>query len=189
MKELFGFIAVALAFACYAPYIWDTLRGSTRPHLFTYLIWALVSALAFFGQLAAGAGSGAWTTGVMALLAVVVLGLSFTHGTKDVTALDVVFLLVAFVALIAWYLTSDPALSVTLATAVDVCAFIPTIRKTLRAPESEHLWSWILNVLRNSASLLALASFTFVTAVYPASLLLMSIVVVFVIVRGRASAS
>lgn len=185
MKEALGVLAVVLAFACYAPYIWDTLRGRTKPHLFTYLIWAIVPVVVFAGQIAAGAGPGAWTTGAMALLALVVLVLSFTHGTKDVTKLDLVFLIAAFAAIVPWYLTHNPTLSITLATIIDICAFAPTIRKTLNDHTSENLLSWVLNAARNAVAILALATFTFATVVFPLALLVMSLAVVGIIVTGK----
>ena len=33
MKDILGFIAIALTFIGYVPYIRDTLQGKTRPHV------------------------------------------------------------------------------------------------------------------------------------------------------------
>ncbi|HVV38802.1 MAG TPA: hypothetical protein VHD31_00555 [Candidatus Paceibacterota bacterium] len=185
MKELLGVITVVLSVVGFIPYIRDTIKGKTKPHLFTYLIWAIVTALAFFGQQAAGAGPGAWTTGVMAILTIVVLILCFKYGTNDVTRLDIIFLVAALIAIIPWFLTSDPTLSVVIATFVDVCAFFPTIRKTFKDPSSETLISWILNLFRHGLAILALASFAVATYIYPAALLVMNAVVVSIILSRR----
>ena len=191
MKEFLGLIAVILGFVGFYPYFRDIFRGKTKPHLFTYLIWSIVTALAFLGQWTSGGGPGAWTTGTMEVLTVFVLILSFKYGTEDVTKTDVVFLVVALGAIIPWWLMHDPTLSVIIATIIDVCAFFPTIRKTYNDPSSETLTTWVLNILRHSLSILALTNLLLVTYIYPAALAIMNVVVVAVIVgrKGRVKAS
>jgi hypothetical protein len=184
MKEILGLIAVALAFIGFYPYVRDIFRGKTKPHLFTYLIWSIVTALAFFGQWVSGAGPGAWTTGVMAVLTILVLVLSFKYGTEDVTRLDVIFLIAALIAIVPWWLTDDPTVSVIIATFVDVCAFFPTIRKTYNDPLSETLISYVLNLFRHGLAVLALTSFAVATYIYPVALFFMNAILVAVIV-GR----
>ncbi len=59
-KTLISIIAVLLTFGGYIPYILDTIRGKTTPHVYTWFIWALVTAIAFGLQVNAGAGVGSW---------------------------------------------------------------------------------------------------------------------------------
>jgi hypothetical protein len=185
MKEAIGLIAVALGIIGAIPYIRDIFRGKTKPHLFPNLIWAVVTTLAFFGQTAGGAGPGAWTTGVMAIITTVFLLLSIKHGTKDITKTDVFFLVIGLLAIIPWWLTDDPTISVIIATIIDICGFSPTIRKTINDPGSETLSSWVLNCIRHGLSLFALTQFTTVTYIYPLALFIMNIITVYVIVSGR----
>jgi len=185
MKEFLGVVAVILGFVSFFPYIRDILKGKTQPHLYTYIIWGIVTALAFFGQYVAGAGPGAWTTGVMEILTLFVLALCFRYGTKDITGFDTVLLVIALVAIIPWFLTKDPTVSIVIATLIDVCAFLPTIRKTLNDADSETLISWVVNLLRHGVAIFALTTFTLATYIYPAALLFMNAVVVSVIVFGK----
>ena len=53
MKETFGIIAVLLGVLGIIPYIRDIFKGKTKPHLYSNIIWAIVTTLAFFGQLVA----------------------------------------------------------------------------------------------------------------------------------------
>ena len=185
MKEILGALAVLLAVVQAVPYIRDILRGKTRPHLYTYLIWSIVTAIAFFGQVVAGGGPGAWTTGVMAVLTIVVLCLCFKYGTDDITLLDGIFLIGAAVAIVPWWLTNDPLYSVVLATIIDVLAFFPTIRKTFRDPGSETLISFVLNLVRHPLSIVALTTLSVTTVIYPASLFVMNGLLVAVILLRR----
>ena len=185
MKEILGAIAVILAIAQAIPYIIDIFKGKTKPHLYTYLIWSIVTALAFLGQFAAGGGPGSWTTGIMAVITIGVLLLCFKYGTADITLLDGVFLIGAIIAIIPWWLTKDPTLSVILATLIDVLAFLPTIRKTYRDPSTETLISYISNLLRHPISIFALTIYSLTTVIYPAALFVMNAVLVLVIVVRR----
>lgn len=189
IKEILGLIAVALAFLGSYPYVRDILKGKTKPHLFTYLVWSIVGTLAFLGQWSSGAGPGAWVSGVMVIFSILVFGLSFKFGTEDVTKLDVVFLIAALSAIVPWWLTDNPTLSVIIATFVDVCAFFPTIRKTYNDPSSETLISYVLNLLRHGLAICALASFVVATYIYPAALFCMNFILVAVIVSGRRKSS
>ena len=185
MKEVLGIIAVLLGVLGIVPYIRDIFKGKTKPHLYSNIIWAVVTTLAFFGQLAAHAGPGAWTTGVMALITIYLVFLSKKYGTRDVTKMDVVFLIIGLLAIIPWYLTSDPTISVVIATVIDACGFIPTIRKTINDPGSETLITWISNLVRHGIAISALSIFSIATYIYPLALLMMNIIVVYVIIVGK----
>lgn len=185
MKELFGLISVALALISCVPYYRDIFKKITKPHLYTYLIWTITSFIAFFGQLAANGGPGAWQAGVMGLTLLGVFVLSFKYGTDDVKRLDLVFLVGALLALVPWWLTKDPTISVVLATFIDACAYGPTLRKTFNDPSTETLSAWIMSVLRPIFSIFALTSYSIATVVFPAALLLMNAAVVGVIVLRR----
>jgi len=185
VKELLGLTAAFLGVLQAIPYFWDIFHHRTKPHLYTHLIWSIVTGLAFFGQVAAGGGPGAWTTGVMTVITIAVLALSFKYGTEDITTLDAIFLIGALVSILPWWLTHDPMLSVVLATVIDVLAFFPTIRKTYNDPSSETLVSYVSNLFRHPLSIAALSIYSVTTVIYPAGLFVMNAVLVFVIVSRR----
>jgi len=51
-KVILGTVAVVMALYSYVPYIKDIFAGKTKPHAFTWLIWGLLTSIAFFGQMA-----------------------------------------------------------------------------------------------------------------------------------------
>ena len=185
VKELLGLTAALMAISQAIPYFWDIFRYRTKPHLYTYLIWSIVTALAFLGQFAAGGGPGSWTTGVMAIITIGVLLLCFKYGTGDITKFDAICLILAVGAIIPWWLTNDPMLSVVLATGIDVLAFFPTIRKTYFDPTSETLVSYISNLIRHPLSIAALSVYSVTTVIYPTALFVMNVILVYVIVSQR----
>lgn len=185
MKELIGLITVILAFAGHTPYVIDTYRKKTTPHIFTWLIWSFVSSIAFLGQVAKGGGPGSWSTGVTTVVIILVTLLTLRNKKTDITLSDKILFGFALVAIIPWYFTKDPTLSVIIATIIDACAFIPTIRKTLRNPKSETFTTYALNILRHTLSLVALSKYNVATVLYPAYLLCMNSLMTYIMLSAK----
>ena len=187
MKELLGGATVLLSIAGHVPYIRDIFRGTTQPHLYTWLVWSIVTTIAFWGQYTTGGGPGAWSTGITLVLTYGITALALWYGTKNVTKLDSVFFVAALVAIVPWLLTDNILFSVILATLIDVVAFGPTIRKTWEEPATETLAMYLLNVVRHGLSIAALSVYSLTTWLYPAALLVMNITVVVVILFRKPS--
>ncbi|KKP67163.1 MAG: hypothetical protein UR68_C0013G0033 [Candidatus Roizmanbacteria bacterium GW2011_GWA2_35_19] len=181
MKESLGIITIILSVIGHTPYIVDTIRGKTKPHLFTWLTWSIIVTLAFFGQWISGGGAGSWGTGVTGAIVIIIAILAFRKGTKDVTRLDKVFFIGSIISIIPWYITKNPIFSIILVTLIDALAFVPTIRKTINNPASETLFTYLLNILRHGLSLFALGRFNFTTALYPIYLLVMNLLMTIII--------
>lgn len=169
MKDVIGTIAVVLTFVGYVPYIRDTIKGKTTPHIYTWFVWAFVTAIAFALQLSASPGPGAWTTLAAAVVCFIIFGLGFKHGKRNIDKTDTVFLILSLVALLLWLVAKQPAASVILLSLVDMLGFIPTIRKSWHKPYEETLISYWTNTFRFCLALIALSHYTLVTSLYPAT--------------------
>jgi len=75
-KIIIGAIAAGLALLSSFIYIKDIFKGNTKPHTYTWLIWTIVTWIAFFGQWVSGGGPGSWATGVAAVVTTFTLILS-----------------------------------------------------------------------------------------------------------------
>jgi len=95
-KELLGTLSVIIAFIGYVPYIRDLLAGKTKPHLFSWTIWSLLTAIGLFAQLSDNAGPGAWTTMLTLIICLFITVMSFQRGTRAISRLD-------WVALTPWH--------------------------------------------------------------------------------------
>lgn len=169
IKNVIGFIAVALVFVGYIPYFRDILKGKTIPHVYSWILWGFVTAVAFALQVSAGAGIGALVTLTVVFMTVGVVILSFyLHRSKfDITFLDTLFLILGFVSLGIWLIAKDPVLSIVVATTTDLLAFVPTIRKTWKKPYSETLSTSIITTFRFALAIFALQAYSIVTILYP----------------------
>lgn len=169
-KELFSAIAMALTFVAFYPYIRAVLKQKTKPHVFSWFIWAAVTFTVATAQLAGGAGAGAWPIAVSGLISggVALLALSKSADTS-IVRMDWVFLGLAFTALPLWWLTDDPLAAVLILTSVDLLGFGPSIRKAWALPNEENALFFTLGATRNGFVVLALERYSWTTALFPAA--------------------
>ena len=171
MKELFAISAALLVLVGHAPYLSDLLRRKIEPHAYTWFVWSIVSGITLAGQLVSGAGWGALPTAVAEAFTIVILLFSLRFGFKHVTRTDTVFLVIALLGLIPWVLTKDPTLSVIIAVTIDLIAFMPTLRKAYKHPETETPLLYGTNVVRHVLSLLSLSSYNVATVLHSVAML------------------
>ncbi len=169
IKTASAAIAVLINFVGYAPYIRDTLKGKTTPHIYSWFVWFFVTGIVFALQISAGAGVGAWVSFAVAAICLFIFLLGLRNGNKNITVSDTVCLVLALIALFLWLVVKQPVLSIILLVSGDLLGFIPTVRKAWVKPYSETLFLFESNVLSNGLGILALQRYSIVTWLYPAS--------------------
>lgn len=184
-KELLGFTAVVIALVSYIPYFKDIFEGRTKPHAFSWFIWGLLTGIAFVGQISDKAGPGAWVTGFTALACFSISFFGITKGRKNIVFIDWLSLLGTGIALFFWFITKGPLVSIMLITLIDAIGFFPTFRKSFMKPQEETLITYTLSGLKFLIALFALEKISLVTALYPASLVLMNWVFVGMLIIRR----
>jgi hypothetical protein len=169
-KETLGIAAIALTFLAFGPYVRSILRGHTRPHVFSWIIWGSTTFVVFLAQMQANGGAGAWPIGVSGSIAIFVAVLAYTKkGDGSITNTDWWFLGGAMTSLPLWYITADPLWAVFVLTSVDVLGFGPTIRKAYRYPFEEQMTFYSLFVARNALAIAALEDYSATTVLFPAA--------------------
>ncbi len=173
-----GAIAALLGIVGYALYFRSIFRGITKPHLFTWVSYSLVDFIVFAAQVVKGGGPGAWTilTGQIGSLAVSVLALRF--GEKHITKSDWASFIGVLCAIMLWIATKDPLGAVVISTVINFLAIAPTIRKSYVKPFEESMSIWILDTIRFSLSMTALASFNLTTALFPAAIVVGNLILI-----------
>ena len=185
-KTILSITAVAIAIVSYVPYFRDIFCNKTKPHAFTWLVWSVLNGIAFAGQVADGGGVGAAAVGLTAVALFSIFVLALFKGEKDIKVFDWLCLSGAFVALLLWPLTNSPLTTVVLITVIDVFGFLPTVRKSYNKPFQETLPTYALSILKYGLVVVALESYSLVTVLFPASLVILNaLFVVMLVVRRR----
>jgi hypothetical protein len=186
MKTALGILATVMAFVSYIPYIRNMLSGKTKPHAFSWLVWGMLTAIAFVGQVSEGAGPGAWVTGFTACVSFFIFVTALRTGEKDIAKSDWLSLVGAGIAMLLWWATSDPLIAVILITVIDALGFFPTFRKSYHKPYEETAITFAISGLKFVVAIIALENLTPTTWLYPASLVLMNgIFVVMLLIRRK----
>lgn len=167
-KQLLSAIAIFITFVAYIPYIRSIRLGNTKPHVFSWIIWASVTFIVFLAQLADKGGVGAWPIGVSGIITLYVAILAYIKKASIViTKQDWLYFILAMSSIPFWYFTSNPLWAVVILTTVDLLGFAPTFRKSYHHPYDESLLFFILMAIRNLVTLAALENHSLTTILFP----------------------
>ena len=172
LQIFLGVLATLIGLVSYIPYFRDIFNGKTKPHFFSWFIWALLTGIAFFAQVTENAGPGAWVTGLTAFICLLIAILALSKGEREITKSDWLCFVSALIGIIVWIKTDNPFFAVILVTLVDAVAYIPTFRKSYYRPQEETLIEYELATLKFFIALFALQSLSVSTWLYPVSLVL-----------------
>ncbi len=184
-KIIISSVAVILTFVGYVPYIRDIIKKKTKPHAFSWFVFALAGGVGYALQVLGGAGVGSWSLLVAVIACFIIFLFSLGVGEKDITFSDVIFLILALFSLFLWLVVKQPVWSAILATAVEVLGFAPTIRKSWNKPYSETLAAYEVGFIRHGISIFALQQFNILTVLYPAVWTLTNIIFTIVLTIRR----
>jgi hypothetical protein len=174
VRVALGAVAVAAAIIGYVPYIAQVVRGEVKPHAYSWLIWAVTAAVTYAGQQSDFAGPGAWSNAIVAFACLFIFLLALRAGERNITRFDTLCLSGALLTIPLWIASETPLWSILFLTVIDIVAFFPTLRKTWIRPQEEGLAPYILSTLNFSVSIFALDNVSFITALYPAALVMMN---------------
>lgn len=187
-KLFFGIISSVIAVTSIIPYIWDIFHGKTKPHTYSWLIWAILQIIGVSAQMEDGAGYGAWALAIAATGSFLIFTLSFKYGTKNITKFDGICLIASLITLVVYLTIENPLYAVILVVTIDLLGFLPTFRKGWEEPLTETTSTYALSGIANFLGLFALQHYTLVTTIYIASLFLTnSIFVIMILFRTKHS--
>lgn len=174
-KEIiFGLATIIIGVISYALYFRGIIRGRIRPDPFSWLIWGVLAAIAFFAQLARGGGPGTWATALTALACLAIAVFSYANHDGRPKSVDILSLLGAAVGLAAWYFTQDPLWAVIFTIIVGALGFVPTFAKSFYKPSQEAGFTYLLNACKFVLAIFALQSLNLTTVLYPAAMAAMN---------------
>ncbi|MFA7275386.1 MAG: hypothetical protein WC043_01130 [Pseudobdellovibrionaceae bacterium] len=173
-QEIIGGIAFLISLVGSLIYIKSILKGETTPHLFTWIIFGILTTIAFLAQIHDHGGPGAWSMGITALSCISIAVLSLKYGEKIFTLSDKIAFGASLTAILPWLLTDDPLGSVVLISLIDTVAMFPTLRKSWNKPYGENLTTYGIANVKTILSLAALTNLTLTTTLYPVAITLVN---------------
>jgi hypothetical protein len=144
LAPILGVLGGVVGVADTVPYIRDTLRGVTRPHRGTWLIWGVLAIVVCVSQRADGASWSLVLTGSQVVLTGLVFVLAIRHGEGGLAAVDVSLIAVACAGVVGWILAGEPVVAVACVIVADLSAAAMMTPKAYRDPYSETLAMYAL---------------------------------------------
>jgi len=179
--------ATVLTIIGYIPYFKDVFAKRTKPHIYTWMIWAITQGTATVALLYGGGKFGSMSLVIGTVLVLFIFGLSFKYGTKNITKVDTITLIVALSAIVVWWKLNNPLLAVIMISMIDGLAYIPTIRKSYAEPYSETISFWIIMAIVSTLTIVSNAEYNLLTVTYLSVLAVANVATALVIsIRRRA---
>lgn len=177
MLQLFGILSGILASTAVIPYIWDTLKGSTRPNRATWLIWTLLLIVALFSQIDSGGKSSVLLTVGDLIGSGLTLALAFYKGTNYWHWIDKLALVGAALGFISLFVFHEPLLALLILIFIDICGLVPTLRKVFVEPDSETMVTWLMIGVGGIFASFAVGEWNLILLIYPVYLMVANLAV------------
>lgn len=158
-EKIFGLLAVTCAAIQFIPYIYNTIRGHTKPQRVAWLIWFALGGVIFFSQLAKGGGSSLWITGMHMIGNATIFLLAIKRGYGTFTKRDGMSLAAAAFGLLLWAVTKEPTLALMIAILVDSIGAALVAMKAYKDPHSETLSTWVFGTCAGLCAAFAVGGF------------------------------
>ncbi len=182
-----GIAAAVLSLIDPVPYIRDILRGLTRPHRGTWLIWSVLGVTAFASQLADGATWSLLLVGVQTASMTVVLLLSIRFGMGGASAVDLSLIGLAGLGIVGWAVSAEPVVATLFVVIADLIGLLMMIPKTWRQPWSETTPTYVLASASGMCGAVAVGELDASLLLYPSYFALGNGAIAAVILHRRRS--
>lgn len=155
MHNALALISGLVAIIAALPYIRDVLHHKTKPNTVTWFTWSLLNLITAIAALSGHAYQTAIFAFATGACTTTVTILSLRNGFRKYTAFDIVCQVLAVVSIIAWRLSSQPAIAVVFTIIASFLASLPTIRHAWKSPNEE---TWQFFAIDGTSGLLAALS-------------------------------
>lgn len=144
LAPVFGVLAAGVGVVDTIPYVRDILRGSTRPHRGTWLIWGVLAVVVCLSQRADGATWSLVMAGAQAVLTGLIFALAIRMGEGGLSRADAILIAIAGGGVAGWIIVDEPIVATVCVIAADLIAAAMMVPKVCRDPGSETLVTFAL---------------------------------------------
>lgn len=167
LPELFGILSGVVILFGGPPYLFDILKGKTKPQRTTWFIWTVLGVISFTSQLKLGAHWSLVYVGLNAAGNIAVFLLSLKYGIGGWRKLDVLALSIATVGVIIAITVDSPLVALLGSILADFSGTSLTLYKTYLQPSTETSITWFFLGTSSLFAALAVGKWDFSLLLYP----------------------
>jgi hypothetical protein len=186
LAPVLGVLAGLAGIADTIPYVRDTLRGSTRPHRGSWLIWGALAIIACIAQRADGATWSVLMAGTQAIVTGLVFLIAIRYGEGGMSAIDLGLMTLAAAGVVGWIVAREPVIALACVIAADLSALAMMTPKVHRDPHSETLSTYVLASVGGALAAGAVSQLDVAMLLYPVYYSLVNAATAILIGRRRA---
>lgn len=184
--EWFAVASGVIIVAGAPPYVYDILKGKTKPQRTTWFIWSVLGLIAFISQVKLGAHWSLLFSGLDAAGSIAVYLLSLKYGVGGWTKLDKIALGIAAIGVIISLIARSPTVALWGVVLADISGAALTVRKTYSDPSSETAITWFFVGTSSLFGALSVGKWDFALLLYPLYLTAGNYAVLSAIFIGKA---
>lgn len=175
LKTAWGLLSIGIGAIAYTIYLGQAAKKKgVQPHPLSWILWGLVTGVAYLLQRESGGAAGSWVTGFTSCVCFLIGGFSLVKHTWRFSRFDKISVWFGVGVLLFYIFSRNPTHSAVLATLVDAVGYLPTIKKAWIQPHKDSATAFSLNSLKFVAALLALESYSVATWLYPATVVVVN---------------
>lgn len=164
-------------------YAYLTLKGKVKPNRVTFLLWALAPLVAFAAEINEGVGLRSLMTFMVGFGPAIVLLASFANDKSywRLRKFDYICGGLSFIGLLFWGMTGEGNLAIIFAILADGLAALPTIRKSLIAPQTENWYLYFLGAASAVITLLTIDDWSLANYGFPVYILIVCLIISYLV--------
>lgn len=173
--EIIVILAVLLNSVWGSLYVYDTIKGKTKPNRVTWWIWALAPLIATCAAVSDWVTWAVLPVFISGFMPLMIFISSFYNKNSfwKLWKLDYFCLFTAFLAIILWIVTSNPLLAIIFSVLADLFAAIPTIIKIYKYPETETVYTFMAWLISSLSAFLVIETWRMEEYLFPLYLAIM----------------
>lgn len=149
------------------PYLFDILKGKTKPHRTTWFIWSVLGLVALISQVSLGAHWSLLYVGLNAAGNLAVFLLSLKFGVGGWRRLDILALVIAAIGVAISLVAKAPLAALSGSIIADFAGAALTLYKTYLHPSTETSSTWFFAGTSSLLAAFAVGSWNFSLLLYP----------------------
>ena len=175
IHENWGYVAAVLNLLGTVTYLIDTVKGKARPNRVTWFVLSIAPLVAFASmlsqQVSVAQAAMTLSAGLSPLLIFVTTFL-VKHPAWKIQRFDIACGALSVLGIVVWWLTGKGNVAIVFSILADGLAFLPTLIKGYKHPETESPWTFIVGVFACVLAALTISTWDFQHAGFPVYLII-----------------
>ena len=183
LNENFVFVGIAINAIGLSSYLIDTVKGKIQPNKVSFALWSLAPIVAFFAQIKQGVGIQSLMTLSVGLFPIIIFFGTFVNKKAywKLTKFDLSCGALSLLGLILWQITQVGNIAILFSLMADGLAYVPTLVKSYKFPETESAWPWLAVSVNGLFTLLTIKTWNFANFGFPLYFLIINFIVFMVV--------